>query len=149
MDAQPSTRNCSHLPLGEFRRWAQFNIVGIVGAALQLVILTTLVNGLGLDPRIATVLAVEVALLHNFLLHERWTWRDRPSSRGRQRVCRLMRFHLCNGLVSMIGNLALIQLLAVQLKWPVGPAGLVAIMACSLINFALSHRLVFREDTPA
>ena len=52
---------------------------------------------------LATALAVEAAVLHNFVWHERWTWSDRPV-RGPQRLARLGQFHLANGAVSLGGN---------------------------------------------
>lgn len=130
---------------GAVGRWLQFNLVGILGAGVQLALLTAFTGLLGIDPRLATIAAVELTLLHNFALHERWTWMDRPAGSLSGRLERLLKFHLCNGLVSMVGNVAVIQLLVVQLGWPVAPAGLVAIVSCSLANFALSHHLVFRE----
>ena len=55
------------------RRWCVFNGIGLAGAAVQLAVLWML-----LAARVhylpATILAVEAALLHNFLWHERWTW---------------------------------------------------------------------------
>ena len=69
--------------VGGLRRWLAFNAVGTMGVAVQLVALAALTEMAGLDYRIATVLAVETAILHNFVWHERWTWRDRaPGSTG-------------------------------------------------------------------
>jgi putative flippase GtrA len=44
----------------------------------QLLILIVLKTGLGLDYLVATALAVEAAVVHNFLWHQRFTWIDRP-----------------------------------------------------------------------
>ena len=62
------------------RRWLAFNGVGAIGVAVQLAVLAVLVRGAGLHTLIATAIAVEAAILHNFLWHERWTWADRASS---------------------------------------------------------------------
>ena len=66
------------------RRWCVFNGIGLAGAAVQLAVLWML-----LAARVhylpATLLAVEAALLHNFLWHERWTWSDRPAAGHRHR----------------------------------------------------------------
>ena len=51
--------------------------MGLIGFALQLGVLALLLR-LGLHYLAATALAVELAVLHNFAWHERWTWRDRP-----------------------------------------------------------------------
>jgi putative flippase GtrA len=61
-----------------FTRWAAFNAVGLAGVAVQLACLALLVHA-GSHYLAATALAVEAAVLHNFLWHQRWTWRDRPA----------------------------------------------------------------------
>jgi putative flippase GtrA len=58
-------------------RFFRFNVVGAMGVAVQLASLTLLVSGLGVHYLPATAIAIELSLLHNFLWHERWTWRER------------------------------------------------------------------------
>ena len=93
------------------RRWAVFNAVGILGAAVQLTVLAALTHGGRLPYLAATALAVETAVLHNFMWHQRWTWRDRRLDSRRQVIDRLIRFHLLNGRVSIVGDLILTALL--------------------------------------
>jgi putative flippase GtrA len=139
-------------------RFLRFNGVGLLGFALQLGVLAVLMR-LGLHYLAATALAVELAVLHNFAWHERWTWRDRaagphgsstglgagPSTllgTGRRR--RLWRFHASNGLISLAGNLVLMRLLVGLLGMPPVVANLVSVLLCSLVNFTASDRFVFR-----
>ena len=124
-----------------FDRFVRFNGVGAIGFALQLGLLALLIR-LGLHYVLATMLAVEAAVLHNFLWHERWTWRDRPAA-GAARLDRLWRFHALNGLVSLAGNLALMRLLVGACGMPPLPANVCAVLACSLLNFTASDRAVF------
>ena len=56
-----------------FLRWMKFNAVGGVGIGVQLAALTILRSWLKLDYLLATGLAVEIAVIHNFLWHERFT----------------------------------------------------------------------------
>ena len=86
-----------------FIRWVKFNAVGVVGTVVQLAVLAALMR-MTIHYLVATTLAIEVTLIHNFAWHVRYTWRDRRSETGL--VGRLVRFHLSNGLVSMAGNLA-------------------------------------------
>lgn len=127
-------------------RFLRFNGVGVVGFALQLGVLTVLLY-VGVHYLLATALAVEAAVLHNFAWHERWTWRDRPAT-GRSRWMRLLRFHALNGSVSLVGNVALMRLFVGTFGMPPIPANLLAVLACSLVNYLGSDRLVFaRRDT--
>ena len=61
-------------------RWLKFNLVGGIGIAVQLLILVVLKAGLHFNYLIATALAVEIAVIHNFLWHERFTWADRSGA---------------------------------------------------------------------
>jgi putative flippase GtrA len=122
-------------------RFLRFNGVGVIGFVVQLGVLTVLVH-LGVHYLVATAAAVEAAVLHNFLWHERWTWRDRPAH-GRARLARLGAFHAINGVVSLSGNILLMRVLVGTCGVPPVMANAVAVLACSLINFAASDRVVF------
>ena len=124
-------------------RWLAFNAVGAAGIVVQLVVLALLTRGAGLSVPLATGLAVEAALLHNFYWHQRWTWRDRPVAARRELAARLGRFHAVNGMVSLVGNVAVTWWLSVVGMDPI-LANVVAIVACSLVNYAAGDRLVFR-----
>jgi len=130
-------------------RWLKFNFVGGIGIAVQLIALVVFRSLLHLDYLSATVLAVEIAVMHNFLWHERFTWADRPAPNFMSSVTRLARFNLSNGLVSIAGNLLVMRLLAGTLHVNVFVANLIAIAACSLVNFLLGDRLVFRAPASA
>ena len=125
-------------------RFLRFNGVGVAGFVLQLGILALLLAA-GVHYLLATALAVEAAILHNFLWHERWTWRDRPAT-GRGRLARLWRFHALNGVVSLVGNLALMRLFVGTFGLPAMPANLAAVLCCSLVNYYASDRLVFESS---
>jgi putative flippase GtrA len=124
-------------------RWVKFNLVGGLGIAVQLGCLALL--RLWINYLAATALAVEIAVLHNFAWHERFTWKDRPSAR-RERLLRLARFQLGNGAVSLLGNVALMWLLVGRLHMKrIMVANGIAIAVCSFLNFALGEWFVFRR----
>jgi len=128
-------------------RWAKFNFVGGIGIGVQLAVLALLRSGLRLDYLAATALAVEAAVVHNFLWHERFTWRDRPSAHLRHSLGRFARFNLTNGGVSILGNLAIMRALVGGLRINYLIANIAAVMACSVANFLLSDRFVFEGGT--
>ena len=122
-------------------RFLKFNSVGVAGFAIQMTVLAALLHA-GVHYLAATALAVEAAVLHNFVWHERWTWKDRPAA-GHGRLGRLFRFHALNGLVSLAGNVLLMRLFVGTLGVPAIPANILAVMACSLVNYFGSDRIVF------
>ena len=75
-----------------WRTFARFNVVGGLGIAVQLATLAVLVEGLGVEYLPATFAAVGAAITHNFVWHQRWTWRDRaPGVRPRALGLRALR----------------------------------------------------------
>jgi putative flippase GtrA len=122
-----------------FRHWLKFNLVGIIGVGVQLCALALFNHLLCGHYLLATIAALELTLLHNFVWHLHYTWRDRHGPVFAQ----LLRFHLSNGLVSLIGNLALMRVLVAQTHLPVLAANAIAIACCSLANFFLSHYWIF------
>lgn len=128
-----------------FSRFLKFNLVSAIGIGVQLAALALLVSGLGVHYLVATALAVETAVLHNFVWHERYTWKGQGAGHLREVAVRLVRFHLGNGLVSLAGNLVLMRLLVGMLGVQYLAANVVTLGACGLINFAVSEWFVFRS----
>jgi len=123
--------------------WLKFNAVGVMGMGVQLSVLALLRSGLAWPIRAATVVAVECAVLQNFVWHERWTWAYRGLA-FRGVPGRLLRFNVSNGLVSIAGNLVFMELLAVRLHLNYLFSNVAAIGACACLNFFISHKLVFK-----
>jgi putative flippase GtrA len=121
-------------------RWLKFNAVGGIGVGVQLAVLAALKTGLHLDYLLATALAAEAAVVHNFLWHERFTWSDRAAGGA---FLRFVKFNLTTGLFSIVGNLLLMKLLAGVFHVPYLLANMITIAACSLVNFLVSDRFVF------
>lgn len=125
-------------------RWFKFNLVGGIGIAVQLLALVVLKAGLHCNYLVATALAVETAVIHNFLWHERFTWPDR-SGTG---FIRFLKFNLTTGLFSIGGNMVLMKLLVDLGQMDYLPANGIAITACSAVNFVVSDGYVFAENRP-
>lgn len=123
-------------------RWLKFNAVGAGGIMVQLGVLATLKSGLELDYLFATALAVEAAVLHNYLWHERFTWADRPTASS---WTRFAKFNLTTGLFSILGNVVLMRTLVGDAHLNYFVANVLTIATCSLINFVVNDRFVFGE----
>ena len=128
-------------------RWIKFNAVGALGFALQtgaLFLLTHTTRPVGYLA--ATALAVELAILNNFVWHQRWTWRDRPSATRGETLRRLAKFNITNGAVSITGNLVLMSILVGRLGLPIAGANVASVAACSICNFFLADRIAFHVE---
>jgi putative flippase GtrA len=143
-------------PINTIARWGKFNLVGMVGMAVQLGALALLNHLAPGHYMLATAAAIEITLLHNFVWHLHFTWRDRFPTLNTKSVFRmgrpgdrlalaghLIRFHLSNGLISLVGNLALMPLLVESARIPVVAANAIAILCCSIVNFFLGDQWAF------
>src|SRR5260370_16422685 len=126
-----------------------FNVVGVLGFALQsgaLFALTRREHPLGYLA--ATAAAVELAVLNNFVWHQRWTWRDRPSLTTGETLRRLAKFNITNGAVSITGNLISMGFLVGRLDLPIAGANVISVAACSIFNFILAATIAFLPPLP-
>ena len=134
-------------------RALRFVSVGAGGFVVQALTLSALVAG-GVPYPLATAVAVEAAILHNFLWHERWTWADRapgkagPKARGHERarderLTRFVRFNGATAAISIAGNVALMRLFVGWLRMPLLAANLLAVLTLSVLNFVAADRFAF------
>jgi len=130
------------------RRWLAFSSVGAMGFAVQLGMLLLLTGWLGFHYLIATVLAVELAIVHNFLWHERWTWSDRGRLSRRRQLGRLLRFNAGTSVTSLGGNLLLMWALVSMFEVHYALANVMSVLSLSIVNFLFCDRLVFRLVQP-
>lgn len=121
-------------------RWSRFNLVGIVGFAVQMAALTLLRRLCGTHYLVASAAALELTLLHNFLWHLRYTWRDRQTESP---LAQLVRFQCSNGVVSLTGNLLLVRLFTGGAHLPLLAANTIAVLCCALANFYLGNVWAF------
>lgn len=123
-------------------RLGKFNLVGAMGMGVQLALLALFNHLVPGHYLWATSVALEIAVIHNFCWHMHFTWKDRGV--GSDWMTQCLRFHLSNGLVSLIGNLILMRLLVQNAHMPVLFANVIAIGCCAVANFLLGDLWAFR-----
>ena len=126
-------------------RWSKFNLVGAMGMIVQLAALALINRCIPGHYLFASAAAVEITVVHNFVWHLRYTWRDRRD--GSARLTQLIRFHLSNGMVSLLGNLALMRILVAEAHIPVLASNSIAILCCSMVNFCLGDHWAFAANS--
>ncbi len=133
--------------MNTFIRWGKFNLVGAMGMIVQLAALA-LFNRLAVGHYLfATAAAIEITVLHNFVWHVRFTWRDRRENSAL--LSQLVRFHFSNGLVSMLGNLVLMRFLVDEAHVQLLVSNCIAILCCSVVNFCLGDHWAFATRAQA
>ena len=125
-------------------RLLRFSVAGLIGFVVQVAALWLLVSFTAIHYAVATALAVELAILANFIWHERWTWQDRPSANLRERYSRLARYNAMTALTSIAGSLVITAVLVESLSMSPVVANIISVVALGALNFAGAETLVFR-----
>jgi putative flippase GtrA len=122
-------------------RWGLFNLVGLGGFVLQIASLVLLSRHLDVPPLIATIVALELAALQNFVAHSCWTWGDRRPSTTRKWLQRYWKYQVAKT-ASLAANLG-ITMVCVYAGMPIEVANTAAVLACAIPNYLVSDSLVF------
>jgi putative flippase GtrA len=127
-----------------FARPIRFGLVGVSGVAVNTAILWGLVWGAGLPVLLGSVLATETAILSNFLLNDRWTFR--AAVRQGSFVRRLLRF---NGVAlgGMAITTAVLSALTIYGHLHLLLANLLAVGAAMVWNYVVNSRWTWRNPT--
>jgi len=123
-------------------RFLRFAVAGTGGFVVQIGLVAVLTTVLNVNYVMATLVAVEAAILVNFAWHENWTWNDRQ--RTTSAIHRLIRFNALNAITSIFGSIFLTVFLVEVAGLPVVAANIASIALLSLTNFIGADRLVFR-----
>jgi putative flippase GtrA len=125
-----------------FRRWGVFSLVGVGGFVLQVGTIALLTRVFGWSPLIATAVGLELAAFHNFIGHNKLTWKDRPARSIREWIDRYVKYQITK--TTTIGASFTMTLLVIAAT-PLAPeiANTIAVLACALPNYLLTERLVF------
>jgi putative flippase GtrA len=127
------------------RRWGVFNLVGFGGFLLQIGAIALLTREWGWPPFLATVVALELAALQNFLAHSRWTWGDRPETSLGGWLRRYWRYQGAKT-ASLLANLAITTVLAYA-GLPPEIANTAAVLLCAIPNYLVSEHMVFHHSS--
>jgi putative flippase GtrA len=119
-------------------RAIKFGLVGCSGAAINTAVLYLLARGLGLPLPVASALAVEFAVISNYLLNDRWTFATRRPS-----VRRFAKFNLAS-LAGLSLNVMTVWLLARHGIYLLA-ANIVGIAVAFAANYAFSVAWVWRR----
>ncbi len=125
------------------RRFLKFCLVGGSGVLVNMGLLWLLTEVAGLFYLASSAVAVECAILNNFLWNDVWTFRDRRADGRRARLCRLARFNA----VSLGGlgiNVLVLWLLTEHLGVYYLLSNLAGIVAATMWNFLVNSRWTWR-----
>jgi putative flippase GtrA len=120
-------------------RFGRFSVVGALGVVVNSIALLVLYQGLHLPLMAATLTAVEVAIIHNFVLDNRWTFGQRHLS--------LRRFagFQAGSLGTLVITALSVQLLVEHVHVYYLTANLIGISVGAILNYAVSAGWIWRK----
>jgi putative flippase GtrA len=132
--------------LRRHRRQYSFACVGLLALGLGFAVLAILVQGLGVDPQLAFFAQAVVAIESNFLLNQRFTWRDRPVRSRREIARRWLRFHATRAVSVPLNQLAFMLLISTGAGWLLSSC--ICVAGTMIVNYLAGDRWVFRLERP-
>lgn len=135
-------------------RFVKFGLVGGSGVVVNVGLLHAFTAYAKMDYRIASIVAIECAVVNNFLWNYFWTWHDRRTGSKRSFAYMLFKFHLSSGFTALIVNWGLLVLLTEVLRVnyhiPGVPnyhiSNLIGIGFGAVVNFFIGHFWVFSKQ---
>ncbi len=86
--------------INNLKKWLRFNAIGMMGTGVQLAVILFLKTLFQLNYLIATMIAVQCSLIHNFFWHQRWTWKNSISTGRKESFQRFLKFNSTSGTIS-------------------------------------------------
>ena len=127
-------------------RMSRFAAVGALGTLLNLAVMWSLVHGAGVHYVSAAVIATEVAIVHNFLMQERFVFRDLRSGRHRM-PWRFVQSLLYNN-VDTVVRIPVLVLLVERLSLPSTLAQAVTLVFAFVARFCFVSLVVYGPARP-
>jgi len=118
----------------------RFALVGGIGTVVNLLSLAILRYVLGLIHEISSAIAIELSIINNFILNDRWTFKDRRSG---STLFRLFKFHLSSIAGVLTQYLTSISLYHLVLHESLS-SQFVGILIGFIVNYLISRYYVWR-----
>jgi putative flippase GtrA len=122
-------------------RFVKFLVAGAGGFLVQIAMLAALIKLGGVHYMPATIVAVEAAILLNFVWHQQWTWRDRGETGV---LVRLVRFNVLTAFTSILGSVVVTTFLVETVSMTPIVANSISVLVLGVLNFIGTDRFVFR-----
>lgn len=135
----------SKLPLEQLGRFLRFGVVGVSGVAVNQGLLMFLHGSLGWPLLLSSVIAIETAILNNFLWSSVWIWRYDYGGSLWRLFQKLVQYQAATLFTSMVVNAGVLSGLVYGFSLDYRLANLAGIAAGMGVNFLAGEFWVFRD----
>lgn len=130
----------------EVSRFLKFCIVGASGVVVNMFFFWFFYKKLGIYSLIASLLAIQLAIINNFLWNDKWTWKEKRKPGIGEFFKRLTKFAFASNLVSASGNLLGVFVFLNLLKWHYLFSNFLAISLGVVLNFLVNHYWTYSQN---
>ncbi len=102
------------------------------------------VLGIPLIP--ASMIAIELAIVHNFIWHRNWTWKKRIADKPEPFFKQLLVYNTATGLVDILVNVSLLWILTTFFGVYYLIANVIGMIMGPVIKFWLNEKVIFRKQ---
>ncbi len=132
------------LSLARARRAAKFGAVGASGVLVNMLVLWFIKERTSMPLWLASGVAIELAILNNFVWNYHWTFVDRQAGASQHWAKALLKYHLAVS-VAAVSNFIILWLLHERLSMNYLLANALGIVCGFAINYLFSEHWVFRK----
>jgi putative flippase GtrA len=127
-------------------RGGKFMIVAWIGMLVNTGCLYLFKGVLGIRLIPASLMAIEIAIIHNFIWLRFWAWGDRGADNGRRPFFKqLLLYNAATGTVDLAANVTILWVLAAVVGVHYLIANVMAQLLGPFIKFWLNEKIIFKE----
>lgn len=123
-------------------RLIKFSIVGVIGAGINTGFLWVLTDVAGLFYLFSAVVAIEIAILTQFLMNDRWTFKETKTQHLEQLITRVFKSNVWRS-GGLAVNVGVLYLLTEYMGVYYLLSNIVGIVCAFLLNYILESRLTW------
>ena len=126
-------------------RGTKFNLVGLLGMLVNSGCLYLLKGAVGIPLIPASVISIEIAIVHNFIWHRHWTWRDRNVQNPPSFIKQLLVYNIMTGLVDLSINVIVLWALTTIFGVYFMIANVFGMIMGPCFKFWINEKFIFRS----
>jgi len=123
----------------------KFGVVGTSGVFVNQGVLVLCVEILNVDYKIGSLMAIETAIITNFLLNYNWTFGDRKNKDAKSKSITFLKFNITSFTIAFLLNWGTLVFLTEVAHIEYWISNLAGILVAAAVNFCVSNFWVFKK----
>nr|QNO54299.1 hypothetical protein FGBIHFOD_00039 [Methanosarcinales archaeon ANME-1 ERB7] len=129
----------------DFPRLIKFSIVGAIGAGINMGFLWVLTDFAGLFYLFSCMVAIEIAIIMQFMMNDRWTFKDRKTTHVGQFIKRILKSNLWRSGGSTV-NIGILYFLTEYMGVYYLLSNIFGIICAFLLNYIFESRFTWHIE---